>query len=136
MEHAHELYREWLPGLWNASAEDMPSLAERIFRTDAVGHWPERVTQPGGIAAKVQESVSMFDDLVVSLEHGPIVEGNLVAARWSFAGRVRDIPELPAEPGTAVFFYGMDLLRLESGLFAEYWPFGDNTELMRQLSAG
>ncbi len=134
MGKAHALYREWLPDMWNAAPSDMPELAERIFSPGAVAHWPnQHVAGPAEIAAKVRESRSMFDDVVVTLEHGPIVDGNLVAARWSFGGRVRDIAEIPAEPGTPVLFHGMDLLRLESGWFAEYWPFGDNAELMRQL---
>ena len=136
MGDAHELYRAWLPGLWNADPAEMPRLAERIFTSNAAAHWPgPLVTGPTEIAAKVRESRSMFDDVVVALEHGPIVDGELVAARWSFGGRVRDVAEVPAEPGTPVLFHGMDLLRLEGGRFAEYWPFGDNAELMRQLGA-
>jgi predicted SnoaL-like aldol condensation-catalyzing enzyme len=43
---------------------------------------------------------------------GPISEGDLVAARWSGAGRRED---------GDMRFVGNDLLRVADGRFAEYW---------------
>ncbi|QUH00774.1 ester cyclase [Saccharopolyspora erythraea] len=133
---AHELYRRWLPGLWNAPPEEMAGIAAGIFTADAVAHWgPGRdFSGPAVIADKVREGVEMFDDVVVELEHGPIVDGDLVAARWTFAGRFRGgVPGFPGKAGAEVRYHGMDLLRVRDGRFAEYWPMGDNLTLMQQL---
>ena len=132
----HALYRQWLPGLWNAEPCSMAALAAEIFTADAVAHWgPGRdYSTPETIAAKVREGVEMFDDVVVELEHGPVVDGDLVAARWTFAGRFRGgVPEFPGKEGAEVRYHGMDLMRARDGRFAEYWPMGDNLTLMQQL---
>lgn len=106
---AHDLYRRWLKELWNGS----PDAAAHLVGDDFVGHWPEReVTGPDGLAAVVGETHAMFTDLTFTLEIGPIVEGDLVAARWTGRGRT---PE-----GTMEFF-GNDILRIRDGRFVEYW---------------
>lgn len=132
----HALYRRWLPELWNADPSSMAEIAKEIFAPDVVGHWgPDQdYTGPETIAAKVREGVLMFDDIEVTLEHGPLVDGELVAARWTFAGRFRGgVPGFPAQAGASVRYPGMDLFRLSGDRFAEYWPLGDNLTLMRQL---
>ena len=55
----------------------------------------------------------MFDELSFELEVGPLVDGDLVAARWSGVGRAAD--------GEESAFLGHDLMRLRDGRIAEYW---------------
>ncbi|MDR7300493.1 ester cyclase [Haloactinomyces albus] len=132
------LYRKWLPDLWNAEPDSMSGLAADIFAPDAVAHWREGDDHhgPAEIAAQVRQGVLLFDDVVVTLDHGPIVDGELVAAQWTFRGRVKPgWEDVPAAPGTPVRYRGMDLLRASGGRFVEYWPFGDNLNLMTQLGA-
>jgi hypothetical protein len=106
---AHDLYRRWLDELWNGS----PDAAAHLVSEDFAGHWPEReVTGPDGLAAVVGETHAMFADLTFTLEVGPVVEGDLVAARWTGRGRT---------PEGAVDFFGNDILRIRHGRFAEYW---------------
>lgn len=136
MTDAHALYRRWLPELWNSDPAAMHDIAAEIFAPDVVAHWgPGRdYAGPAAVADMVRQSAELFDDVEVILEQGPVVDGDLVAARWTFAGRVRDtMPGMPAEPGTPVRYHGMDLMRIADGRFAEYWPHGDNLSLMRQL---
>lgn len=130
------LYRRWLPGLWNAEPDLMVALARQIFAADAVAHWaPGRdVHGPDDIAEQVRMSTRLFDDIEVTLEVGPIVDGDLVAARWAFGGSYRGgIPGVSAAPGTPVRYPGTDVVRARNGMFVEYWPQGANDELMRQL---
>ncbi|MCC8243623.1 ester cyclase [Saccharothrix luteola] len=106
---AHDLYRRWLDELWNGG----PDAAERLVAADFVGHWPHRdVTGPAELAAVVGETHAMFGDLSFTLDVGPIVEGDLVAARWTGRGRTAEGP---------TSFFGNDILRVRDGLFVEYW---------------
>lgn len=105
----HALYGRWLEDLWNGS----PGVAGEIVSPDFVGHWPQReVNGPDELAATVGETHEMFTGLSFTLEVGPIVEGDMVAARWTGRGRT------PQGPMT---FIGNDILRVRDGRFAEYW---------------
>ncbi|NKY55545.1 ester cyclase [Nocardia flavorosea] len=132
------LYRKWLPGLWSSEPEEMPALAEEIFTPDAVGHWGDGRDQlgPKAIAAMVQETFTMFDDVSVTLLAGPIVDGDWIAARWEFAGRyLGGVAGIGAAAGTRVRYPGMDLFRVAGDRLAEYWPHGADLSLMQQLDA-
>lgn len=106
---AHDLYRRWLNELWGGD----PDAAQHLVSEDFVGHWPGRDTYgPAELAATIAETRAMFSEITFKLEVGPIVEGDLVAARWTGVGTTPD--------GTMSFF-GNDLLRVESNRFVEYW---------------
>lgn len=109
MVSTHELYRRWLDELWHGNRD----VAADLVTEDFVGHWPDRdVTGPAALAAVVRETHAMFTDLSFALEVGPVVEGDLVAARWTGRGRTDDGP---------MRFVGNDVLRVRDGRFAEYW---------------
>ncbi|MDN5930813.1 MAG: ester cyclase [Pseudonocardia sp.] len=106
---AHELYRRWLAELWNGN----PSAAHDLVAPHFVGHWPDRdVRGPDELAAIIGQTQEMFSDLSFTLEVGPIVEGDLVAGRWTGRGHT---------PDGELSFFGNDLLRVENGRFVEYW---------------
>ena len=68
---------------------------------------------------------------------GPIVDGDLVAARWSFRGGYRGgIPGVTASVGTPIILRGAEVLRVSDGRFAEYWVSSDAEQLTVQLGAG
>ncbi|GAA3739424.1 putative ester cyclase [Spinactinospora alkalitolerans] len=130
----HELYRRWLPGMWQAEAEEMDRLAGEVFTADAVAHWNgETVHGPAGVAERLRATTRMFADIRTEAEVGPIVDGDLVATRWSFTGAL--LPAATAAPGTVIRFQGADTLRVRDGRFCEYWPQGDNLSCMLQLGA-
>jgi predicted SnoaL-like aldol condensation-catalyzing enzyme len=105
----HDLYRRWLGELWNGS----PSAARELVSDDFVGHWPDReVRGRDELAAVIGETQGMFTTLGFSLEVGPVVEGDLVAARWTGRGQTAD---------GEMSFSGNDILRVEDGQFVEYW---------------
>ncbi|OLR93492.1 ester cyclase [Actinokineospora bangkokensis] len=106
---AHDLYRRWLADLWNGDA----SAARDLVSADFVGHWPTReVRGPDELAAVVAKTHGLFDALDFTLEVGPLVEDDLVCARWSGRGYTSD---------GELTFHGNDLLRVRDGRFVEYW---------------
>lgn len=138
-EAMRTLYRRWLPGLWSADPDDMAAIGEEIFSPEAVAHWGEGKDRvgPHEITENVRKSVTMFEDVTVSLLNGPIVDGDWIAGRWEFAATYPGgIPGVQAPAGTSVRYTGMDLLRVDDGRrVVEYWPHGDNLSLMQQLQA-
>ncbi len=110
---ATELYRRWLAELWNGKDPDQAAAA--IVTPDFVGHWPGRpgfVHGPAELAAVVRQGREVITDSRFELVVGPIVQDDLVAARWSGRGRFG---------GRPVTFHGHDLLRISGDRFAEYW---------------
>ncbi|MGW2153131.1 ester cyclase [Nonomuraea sp. NPDC001699] len=129
-----ELYERWLLELWNGDLSLAPDLVTREF----VGHWPGMdVHGPEGLAEAIRQGREPFDDVRVTLDVGPAVDGDLVAARWTFSGAYRGgLPGASAPPGTRISFSGHDLLRATDGRFSEYWVISDAQSLSRQLGIG
>ena len=106
---AHDLYRRWIEDLWGGD----PEVAHELVSDDFLGHWPDReVRGPEELAAVIEQTRSMFAGLTFTVQVGAIVEGDLVAGRWTGQGETSE--------GPATFF-GNDILRIEHGRFAEYW---------------
>jgi predicted ester cyclase len=82
-------------------------------------------------------SRDLFLDVTFAVEVGPVVEGDLVAARWIGRGRYKGgMPGATAPAGTQVSFSGHDLLRVDRGRFAEYWVISEQEHLTAQLQVG
>jgi predicted ester cyclase len=82
----------------------------------------------------VIQTRSFFDDLRLTVEVGPIVDGDTVAGRWIAEGTYQGgIPGSTAPAGTRVRFHGNDIWRAEGGLIREYWLSDDLLDLMHQL---
>ena len=133
------LYRRWMLELWNGDLR----VAAELVTDDFVVH-QARVDQaasegprgPEAVVRMVREGHAPFDGLRFEIEVGPVVDGDLVAARWAGRGRYRGgVPGATAAPGTPVAFGGIDLLRARDGRFAEYWVSSDGLALMAQLGA-
>ena len=111
-DEGERLYRRWLLELWNGDL----SVAEELVAEDFVGSWPgepEKVRGREALVAVVREGHSYFTELRFEIEVGPIVDADLVAARWRGRGTLRG--------GGAASFAGHDLLRVEAGEVGEYW---------------
>lgn len=130
-EEKKELYGRWLLELWNGNTE----MAEEIVNSQFVGHWPaEDVNGPQELVEMVQRGRQPFNDLTFEIEIGPIVEGDLVAARWVGRGAYAGgIPGASASAGEQVTFRGSDFVRVQSGRIVEYWVSSDGLHLMSQL---
>jgi ketosteroid isomerase-like protein len=133
------LYRRWMLELWNgdlAVAEELVTDDFVIHQARADGAASEELRGPEAVRQMVHDGHAPFDDLTFQIEVGPVVEGDMVAARWVGEGRYRGgMPEATAAPGTPVAFGGIDLLRARDGRFAEYWVSSDGLQLMAQLGA-
>lgn len=127
------LYRRWLGEVWQGDLKVLPELCA----PDLVGHWPGRDHRGADrVAEQIGRTFALFEDVTTTLDVGPIVDGDLVAAHWTFTGRYRGgIPGATAAPGTEVSFTGTDILRVENGRFAEYWVVSDALGLMTRLGA-
>jgi ketosteroid isomerase-like protein len=105
---ARETYRRWLLQLWHGD-----DAAADVLADDVVAHWPDReVRGRHALVELIHGTRAMFETLTFELEAGPLVDGDLVAARWSGVGRAG---------GEETAFLGHDLMRLRDGRIAEYW---------------
>lgn len=127
------LYWRWLFELW---AGDL-RVAEEILADSFVGHWPDQdIRGPRGAARAVEAGRAPFNDISITLDVGPIAEGDKVAGHWTFHASYRSgLPGATVRPGTRVAFKGIDIVRVDpiSGKLAEYWVVSDALGLMTQL---
>jgi predicted ester cyclase len=132
------LYRRWMLELWNGDLAIAGELVTDDFvihqaRADGTSEGPRG---PAALVQLVRDGHAPFEELTFVIEVGPVVEGDMVAARWVGRGRYRGgLPGATAPAGTPVDFGGIDLLRAEGGRFAEYWVSSDGLQLMAQLGA-
>jgi predicted ester cyclase len=133
------LYRRWMLELWNGELAVATELVTDDFvihqaRADGAGSDERR--GPEAVVQLVRDGHAPFDGLTFEIEVGPVVEGDLVAARWAGRGRYQGgLPGATAAAGTPVAFGGIDLLRARGDRFAEYWVSSDGLALMGQLGA-
>lgn len=131
------LYRRMLLELWHADDSDLEAIATQIAADEFVLY--QNGTEQSGaqaLAGLVRQGRAPFDDVAVALETGPLIDGDHVAARWSFSGSYTGgLPRVTAPPGTRVRFTGIDMVRIAGGRIAEYWVCSDAAALMQQLGA-
>lgn len=131
------LYRRMLLELWHADDGDLDTIAAQIAADDFV-LYQNGAEHPGAkaLADLVRQGRAPFTDVVVVIETGPLIDGDHVAARWSFSGTYTGgIPGATAAAGTRVRFTGIDMIRVAGGRVAEYWVCSDGAALMAQLGA-
>lgn len=108
-------YERWLYELWNGDLAELERIARALVTADFAGHWPGQpnlVTGPEQLAEVVRQGRELIEALRFDLEVGPVVQADLVAARWVGRGRYA---------GEPVEFHGHDILRLTGDRFSEYW---------------
>jgi hypothetical protein len=103
------LYERWLYELWTTADRD---LAEDLLTPGFVGHWPDQdVYGPAELVATIGRSLALFTGVTTSIDVGPIVDGPLLAARWTFRGGYAG-----GLSGAPAVLRGAD-----GSCFAEYW---------------
>jgi predicted ester cyclase len=136
MTDPRKLYDQWVEA-WNGNPDVLPAIIAPEFvihqaRFD--GTASEDVRGPEAAARMLHEAAAPFPKLHMTVDAGPAVDGDLVAARWTLRGTYQGgMPGATAAPGTEVVFSGIDLFRVESGKFVEYWVSSDGVHLMAQL---
>lgn len=127
-------YHQFLVELCNGDF----ALADGLVSADCVFHLAGAAGSahrgPAGVRALLQGARAPFSSLTFRLAVGPVVQGDLLAARW-LADGVYDgsLPRSKAPAGTAVSFGGHDFLRFREERFVEYWGGADDAHLMTQL---
>ena len=138
MDDAATTYERWLLGMWHAPDDELAARAADLATEDLVVHNGRHTLEqrgPEALAGVVRSARGFFDDTSVTLDVGPVVDGELVAARWTFTGSyVGGLPGATAPTGTRATLVGMDLMRLQDGRIAEYWALSDAADMMDQLT--
>ncbi len=138
-ESPGDVYEQWLLGMWHAPDDELDERAARLAAPDLVVHNGRAVMDergPDALVAVVRQARALFTDTRVTLDVGPVVDGELVAARWSFVGRYAGgIPGADAPAGTEAVLVGADTMRIVDGRIHEYWALSDGADLMAQLSS-
>jgi predicted ester cyclase len=135
-----ELWDEWA-NLWNGDLASADELVAPEFVTHFAALDPRQppVQGPEGLKAWIEASVGdAFTDYSFTTDVGPIIDGDMLAGRWTFEGTYRGgFPGIPESSiGKKVRYSGHDLLRVESGKIVEYWLTSDVMALLQQLGAG
>ncbi len=105
---AAALYERWINELWAGGIA-----ADELVSADFVGHWPTHdVKGPQELQAIIDDTRKRLRELMFVIVVGPLVVGDMVAARWIGTGATRSGPAR---------FIGNDILRVADGKIVEYW---------------
>jgi hypothetical protein len=129
------LWDRWID-LWNGDLDQASEIIHPDFAVHRIPppRIPDQIGGREGLVLWIRQTHSFFDGLRLTVEVGPLVDGEMVAGRWVADGAYRaGIPGSSAPPGTPVRFHGNDIWRAESGLIREYWLSDDLLDLMQQL---
>ncbi|WP_308307451.1 ester cyclase [Streptomyces sp. ISL-10] len=137
-DRMRELYGRW-SDLWRGDF----SHAHEILAPDFVVHQARpdgsdsgAIRGPARMLPEIEQTMAAFGDIAITVDVGPIVEGDLIAARWTMRARYTGgLDEATAPVGTAIVFSGHDILRVCGGMFVEYWTCTDVLAGLTQLGA-
>ena len=133
-----QTYEQWLLGMWHAPDDELDDRAADLADDDLVVHNGRHVLDvrgPQALARVVRSARGFYDDTHVTLDVGPVVDGELVAARWTFTGSYAGgLPGATAPTGTHVTLVGMDVMRVVDGRIVEYWALSVAADMMDQLT--
>lgn len=139
MEDLAALYGQWLLGMWHAPDEELDDRAAALAADTLIVHNGRHTLDqrgPAALATVVRSARGFYDESGVTLDVGPVVDGELVAARWTFTGSYAGgIPGATAPVGTRVILVGTDLMRIVDGRIVEYWALSDAADMMAQLTS-
>lgn len=136
-EDVRELFQRWMHDIWNADPDRIEDGVRAIIAPDFVGNWPEKQLHgQDELIHWVRTGVTFFTDLKITVDQGPIVDGTMVAGRWTLRGRYAGgLEEANCPVGTEIVFSGVDVLRVENGKFAECWVSSDQVNGLKQIGA-
>jgi predicted ester cyclase len=127
-------YQKFLEEFCNGRFELADELVSADFLIHVAGGASMAMLGPDGLRALLRGARSPFSSLIFRIDVGPLVQGDLVAARWWADGiYAGGFPGAKAPAGTPVHFGGHDFLRFRDGRFVEYWGGADDGHVMSQL---
>ncbi len=127
--------------LWNGDLSQLDKIVSEDFVAHASlagGKSDDTLVGRAAIGEWISGMHSVMDGLRFDIEVGPIADADYLVLRWRTNGTYRGgIPGVAdAAIGRAITFTGIDILRVQDGLLAEYWVNSDTTLLMQQLGVG
>jgi predicted ester cyclase len=133
-----DLYGRWAE-MWRGDF----SHADEILDPDFVVHQARpdgsdsvAATGTARLLPEIEQTMAAFGDIAITVDVGPIVEGDLISARWTMRGTYAGgLAEATAPIGTKIAFSGQDILRVSGGKFVEYWTCTDILDGLTQLGA-
>lgn len=136
VEQLREMWGRW-SDLWNGDL----AVADEIIAPGFVAHFapasnsPSEVRGPDGLAAWIDQIMSVYTGYSVATTVGPVTEADMLAGRWVIRGTYQGgIPgSRPEAVGKDIAFEGMDLLRVDGDQIAEYWVSSDTLSLLQQI---
>ncbi|MET9577692.1 ester cyclase [Streptomyces sp. DT199] len=138
IERMGELYGHWA-ALWRGDfsrADEILDPGFVVHQARPDGSDSEAVTGSARLLPEIEQTMAVFDDVALTVDVGPIVQGDLIAARWTLHARYTGGLERATAPaGTPVEFSGHDILRVCGGRFVEYWTCTDVLAGLAQLGA-
>ncbi|MGW7214605.1 ester cyclase [Streptomyces collinus] len=96
----------------------------------------EAVTGPARLLPEIEQTMAVSRDTALTVDLGPVVRGDLIAARRTLRARYTGgLDHATAPVGTPVAFSGHDIPRVSGGRFGEYWRCTDVLAGLAQLGA-
>ncbi|MBX9366368.1 ester cyclase [Streptomyces sp. WAC04114] len=133
-----ELYGHWA-ALWRGDfsrADEILDPGFVVHQARPDGSDSEAVTGSARLLPEIEQTMAVFDGVALTVDVGPIVQGDLIAARWTLRARYAGgLEHATAPAGTPVEFSGHDILRVCGGRFVEYWTCTDVLAGLAQLGA-
>lgn len=131
-----EIYQLWVEA-WHTDSRLVEDIADEKCIVHQIRTDGESSTDKIGADAlkdSIDKAKVLFDRVTMTVDVGPIEEGEYVSARWTFSGNyLGGMPGAKAEIGKTVAFSGSDFLRIEDGKITEYWVSSDGIYLLEQL---
>jgi steroid delta-isomerase-like uncharacterized protein len=131
VEEIKKLAHEVIENYWNKKKFE---LADQYYTQDYINHFPS-IPDVTNLDQFRQWSITFkksFPDFKVAVEE-IIVEGNMVATRWTLrCTQTGEYMGIPAE-GKKVEISGMTMERIKNGKIAEAWWNPDDLMMLRQL---
>lgn len=133
-----DLYHRWSE-LWRGDfshAEEILDPGFVVHQARPDGSDSEATTGPRRLLPEIEQTRAAFGDIAIAVDLGPIVDGDLVSARWTMRATYEGgLAEATAPVGTKIAFSGHDILRVSDGRFVEYWTCSDVLHGLTQLGA-
>jgi hypothetical protein len=134
---AKELYFRWINELWKGDEAGIRKALPEIVSGDFVGYWPERTIKGRKeMETWVTTGITFINDLDARVTLGPVVDGDILSARWELTGTFAGgLPQCTAPVGSPVRIPHTDFLRFKDGRFTECWAGSDQVNTLKQLGA-
>jgi predicted ester cyclase len=133
-----ELHDRW-SALWRGDfshADDILDPGFVVHQARPDGSDSRAETGPARLLPEIEQTMAAFADIAITIDVGPIIDGDLIAARWTMrATYIGGIPHATASAGTEIEFSGHDILRVRGDKFVEYWTCTDILDGLAQLGA-